>query len=383
MTEPQGIAFPTNKSVDTEVVSSSRVYVTGGANSFRTLVLPTILSQDGPLRSTILSLSSAERTRDSYDKVTLRYKHKALTDMQQTLSDPVHAGENLMACVLQASLEISSGSRPAWLRHLRGSIAIINAFASFIDDDAVKFALSYFYLRYNLLRTTLEPSSATGSQNEDTRHLEALAQETFNGSMHEMTGTIVDKHLGCSIELLVIISQISELSVELRAGATKRAVRERATFFDQRLQLANLTCVDSDQEYLLTSAETFKLAARIYLRLVCWKSSIWDEDIIQLEAELLSALSCVLGETQPRRSFPMWPLFLAGCVSSNETHRKAVADMFRIIDGKWPVSNISTVWRALRTIWQSRDFNMETGNSAEHQDWQQVIEKFRWRLALT
>lgn len=373
----------TDTSVDTEVVSNSRVYVPGGANLFQSLVLPTILLQDGPLRSTILSLSSAERTRDSYDRVALHYKQRALNDLQRTLSDPHHAGENLMACVLQASLEIASGSRPAWLHHLSGSLAILKAFRSFIDDEAASFALSYFYLRYNLLRTTLELSPGTRPENEHITQLEVLTQERLDNRLDQVGVSVVDKHLGCSIELLSLISRISELSAEARTAALADGLQKRTFLLEHRLHNATFTCVDPDYEYLLTSAETFKLAARIYLRLVCWKICIQDEEVVRLQERLLETLACVLGETQPRRSFPMWPLFIAGCVSSQETHRKAVADMFTTINGKWPVSNISTVWRALQTIWKSRDLDASTADSTEHQDWQQVIEKFRWRLALT
>jgi hypothetical protein len=262
-------------------------------------------------------------------------------------------------------------------------LAILKAFGPCVDDEAASFALSYFYLRYNLLRTTLELSPDTSPENEHIMQLEMLTQERLDNSFDEMAVSVVDKHLGCSIELLSLISQISTISVEVRTGAPADGLQERTFLLEDRLHNTTFNCVDPDYEYLLTSAETFKLAARIYLRLVCWKIGIQDEEVVRLQEQLLQTLACVLGETQPRRSFPMWPLFIAGCVSSQEIHRKAVADMFTTINGKWPVSNISTVWRALQTIWKSRDLAASTADSPEHQDWQQVIGKFRWRLALT
>ena len=111
--------FKTNNWIDLEVRSNSRVYIPGDTNLFQSLVMLIVLSQaGGPLRSTLLSLSAAERTRESFGSMVLDYKHRALHDLQSHLEDASRAEENILACVLQSFLEKSSGSRPAWPRHL-------------------------------------------------------------------------------------------------------------------------------------------------------------------------------------------------------------------------------------------------------------------------
>jgi hypothetical protein len=78
----------------------------------------------------------------------------------------------------------------------------------------------------------------------------------------------------------------------------------------------------------------------------------------------------------------MWPLFIAGCASWEDEHRKIVLDMFRTLERKWPIGNITSVRNVTTQIWQSRDLNGYDNISQRH-DWQTLITTFGWKLALS
>ncbi|KAI8662206.1 Zn(2)-C6 fungal-type domain-containing protein [Fusarium sp. Ph1] len=373
-----------------EVISSSRVYVQTGRNGFRTSVIPRVLHNQGPLLSAVLAMSAAEWAHDivvdgrDYRALSTQYKVRALQELQHTLPDPQSCEGNLLTCVLLASLEIAQGSRPAWLRHLQGALALIDSFGTTIDPSVAQFALQYFRFRYVLMETTKptgRPQEATDSVDLAMAGL-ARAEVTLP-KLHETRG-IIDEQIGCSMDLVDIINEISALS--LASGGhddtvSKDHLYTKGQELEHRINQLSTQDISTD-EYLLKSAESFRIATQIYLRLVCYNTPITHPSILEPHEALLSCLSDIISERQARRSFPMWPLFLAGCACSSDEQRKPVLDYFTLLDSKWPISNISAVFQAVRTVWHTRDL-ISSSNSCTNQDWRDVIHKFGWKLSLS
>ncbi|KAK1717486.1 hypothetical protein CaCOL14_004290 [Colletotrichum acutatum] len=362
-----------------EVISNSRVYVPSERNLFRTCVMPILLSSGGPLFSTVLALSAAEMVRRTpqdgvdYAGAAIRYKINALTQLQSKLDTALEAEENLLTCVLQASLEIAEGSRPSWLRHLRGALAIMDAHGDWITPECAALVLQYFRFRYILMKTTgckaPHPDGQTDDCDDAIQRLERLlpGQGTFQ---------TIDPQIGCSMELVQLISMVS-------AGAQKDGeYSEEGSRLERRIRELDFSAEGTHDDYLVKSAECFRSAALIYLQLTVYGATVRTRAIPQLLQTLLDRLGEVIVEDQPRRSFPMWPLFIAGCVSSSDAHRKAVLNLFNLLDRKWPISNISTVKRVVWTIWQTRDFD-GGGATSTDKDWQEIIDKFGWKLSLS
>ncbi|KAM5357961.1 hypothetical protein ACJZ2D_015729 [Fusarium nematophilum] len=334
-----------------EVISSSRVYVQTGPNGFRTSVIPRVLYQQGPLLSAVLAMSAAEWAQNivvdgrDYRALSMQYKVRALQELQQSLPDSQSSEGNLLTCVLLSSLEIAQGSRPTWLRHLQGALAILDNFAGMIDPNIAQFALQYFRFRYILMETT---QPATPDSFDEA--MAGLARAEAVLPTLQGTRGIIDAQIGCSMELVDIVNEISALSLVSGGSNDARSTDHLYTKGEEiERKLIELTIHDFDDtdEYLLKSAESFRIAAQIYLRLVCYNTAITHPSILQPHEALLSCLSDIIVEEQVRRSFPMWPLFLAGCACSSDEQRKVVLDYFTLLDGKWPISNISAVWNAL------------------------------------
>lgn len=357
--------------------------------------MPHILLEQGPLFSTVLAMSAAEwgqnhsTTGQDYRALSTRYKVRALGELQRSLCNPQSAEESLLTCVLMASLEIAAGSRPAWLRHLQGALALLNTFATTIDPSVTKFALQYFRFRYILMKTTeprslAEPPAADAPEASYDHAMTILAETEASLPFLQESKNVIDEHFGCSMEIIDIINQISALSLAVSQGNRQESrdhLYSEGQVLEHKLrQIAGRT-LEAPHEYLLKSADCFRIAGQIYLRLVCYETSITHPSITEPHAELLALLSECIVEGQPRRSFPMWPLFIAGCTCTSDDQRKAVLDYFAILDNTWPISNISAVWKAVRTVWQARD--LASSPASSKQDWQEIIHKFGWKLALS
>lgn len=151
--------------------------------------------------------------------------------------------------------------------------------------------------------------------------------------------------------------------------------------FDDALEEMVFTTSLKDT-YVEQSSQCFKLAGRVYLRLICLDVSLTSSALIEMQNDLVQALRLVINDDQERRAFPMWPLFIAGCVSVEDEHRKVVLDMFRTLERKWPIGNITYVRNVTTRIWQSRDLNGHNYDSRRH-DWQTLITTFGWKLELS
>lgn len=374
--------------IDAEVISSSRVYVSTDRNLFRTSVMPRVLLHQGPLLFTVLALSAAEWAQNvvddgrNYNLLSARYKVQALHELQSCLGSAESTEENLLTCVLLASLEIADGSRPTWLRHLLGALALLDNFSTSIDPAVAKFVLQYFRFRYILMETT-QPRRIADPDDPYHHAMSRIAQAEYTLPILHGANNLVDEHIGCSMELVDIINHISALSLAAGPRREMSMVQRQSEcrLLEQRILKLCPEIDDMSNEYLLKSAESFQVAAQIYLRLTCLDAEITHASILEPHAKLLKWLSEIIVEGQPRRSFPMWPLFIAGCTCSSDEQRKTVIGLFSILDGQWPLSNISAIWNAVRTVWHTRDLAVTP--MAGKQDWQEVIHKFGWKLALT
>ncbi|KAK6008227.1 hypothetical protein QM012_000130 [Aureobasidium pullulans] len=363
--------------------------------------MPIVYARRGPLLYTILALSAAEMASsgnsfsDRLMKKASTYYDSAVNELHLSLANSNDAEENILTCVLLSSFEISNGQHSAWLQHLNGAVAIHNHFAPFISQACALFAYQYFGFRWILLETTMPPgtypleevTSATSMTAQLLQNMSTMLQQTID-TVPTVAMQNIDNKLGCSLEYLQLVNRISTLSAlryhcqadEIVAEETSDLYSVTALAFDDALRDMVFVARANDY-YLEHSSRCFKLAGRVYLRLICLDASLTALALIDMQTDLLQALRLVINEDQQRRAFPMWPLFIAGCASFQDEHRKTVLDMFRTLERKWPISNISIVRNVTTQIWQSRDLNGV--DCSQRHDWQTLITTFGWKLALS
>lgn len=355
--------------------------------------MPRILSTQGPLQSTVLAMSAGEwqhqpvaNTRAGFE-LSAYYKSRALGELQRSLWVGQRAEENLLTCVLLASLDISHGSKATWLRHLHGAFALLEKFSGTIDPAVSKFALKYFRFRYTLLQTTqprIVPAcySISDSGGNQLQSVSQLFMDDASGVPGK--GSPIDEQVGCSAAVAEIIAQTSTLALQANDNIMSREkVQNEAHQLEYRLSALGEATASTDDKYLAHSADSFRYAAHIYILLVCFDMSIRHTAVVELHQTLMSCLSVVIVRGQRRRLFPMWPLFIAGCTCSCDEQRMAVIELFSIVEDQWPVSSVASVWAVLRTIWQARDLSVAGQPTTKRLDWQDIIHRFGWKLALT
>ena len=368
-----------------------RVFQDEPSNHFRSLVAP-LCSGKRPLLYAVLSLSANDRraeTNVDYGQLSLSYKSKALRLLRESLADMWYANEALMTCLILCSLEIASGSRPDWVRHAQGAFAIIHSFAAFIDPQILFFVYSYFQFRAVFFLTT----SSCGQPADENIHDSQSALQCFPDIGSDVDQGVnnrdkIQPHMGCSLTLLDIIAKTTRLvqqkREQRRTGRSSLACEEtlRSQAMSIRSELDSLTEENpSGSDYLATCAECFRMAADLFLQLACDIPLSQPALREQLDS-LLDRIGQVINEDQERQLFPMWPLFLAGCLSSVDEDRLRVLDYFAVLSHQWPISNIPVVREATETIWKSRDLNPDDQGKNGF-DWQMIIDQMNWKLALS
>ncbi|KAK0625773.1 hypothetical protein DIS24_g10918 [Lasiodiplodia hormozganensis] len=359
------------------------------------------------------------------------------------------------------SLEIADGSRSSWITHARGAAAILESYTHMIDTHVADFATRYLRPRSIFLNTTTadqqgEESSAVGRlanplPTSHPLHIDAVA-----------TVAAIDPHIGCSLEVLDIIAQTADLA-SLKWSCTDqpkpshfadpRTITHRAAGLLARLnslqQPSSSTYNDNDDDddgdYVRSCAESFRLAALIYLRHVAGfdypdpfrssssssssppssssssssssslsSSSSASARATQLRADLRRFFTLyttrIVRRGMPRVLFPVWPLFVAGCFAEEDafasaavgggggsvgkgeggyySERAVVMDVFATLEETWPVSNVPVVRAAVETVWKERDLSVGRrdvggGRVVRAAAWKRAIEALGWKLALS
>ncbi|PYH84749.1 hypothetical protein BO82DRAFT_328731 [Aspergillus uvarum CBS 121591] len=385
-----------------QVICKVRVFQDEPCNKFRSLVIP-FCSRRKPLWYAVLSMSANDRraeesvttTTINYAQLSLSYKSLALQLLRESLTQMEDVNEALMTCLILCSLEIACGCRPDWVRHAQGAFAIIDSYASAINPEIFFFTQSYFQSRALFFRTTgCNPPrhQTTTTTTTTTSHLppEIFPWDIY---LHDTANkTTYQPHIGCSLGLLDIIARATDLVTHkqhLRSTGTSSLGSEGAMMHQAmqlRSELDALAEVyppptNTNNEYLATCGQCFRLAADLYLQVAC-DIPLTQPTLQKLLGKLLDRIGRVIREDQERQLFPMWPLFLAGCLSTADEARVRVLTYFSYLTQSWPVSNVGVAREAMETVWKYRDLNPHEA-PASGLDWQGILGRMNWTLALS
>ncbi|RAH84850.1 hypothetical protein BO86DRAFT_407289 [Aspergillus japonicus CBS 114.51] len=405
-----------------QVICKVRVFQDEPRNKFRSLVIP-FCARRKPLWYAVLSMSANDRraeesvttTTINYAQLSLSYKSLALQLLRESLAQMEDVNEALMTCLILCSLEIACGCRPDWVRHAQGAFAIINSYGSAIDPEIFFFTQSYFQSRALFFRTTgcnpprhqTTTTTTTTTTLPDHNHsiLKAPPATTTTTShlppdifpwdiyLHDTANkTTYQPHIGCSLGLLDIIARATDLVTHkqhLRSTGTSSLACEGAMMHQAmqlRSELDALAEVyppptNTNNEYLATCGQCFRLAADLYLQVAC-DIPLTQPTLQRLLGKLLDRIGRVIREDQERQLFPMWPLFLAGCLSTADEARVRVLTYFSYLTQSWPVSNVGVAREAMETVWKYRDLNPHEA-PASGLDWQGILGRMNWTLALS
>ncbi|KAJ5175805.1 uncharacterized protein N7482_001682 [Penicillium canariense] len=363
------------------------------SSPFASVVLPFSLSASPTLFKAIQALAACHWSRADpvYSALGLRLKSETLRDLRRRLSreesstyctDP----EILLIMMMLCLYEILDKCDQHWTIHLKGAKDLIRLRrqrmaslqeSSSAPDPATDFAEHFFAFQDVMGRTACGEAVLFGSDywKTDDRH--------------------IDLWMGCSPELVAILSAITEMSRARRqfeSDSSRGSFSLRAASLEYQLENLVQEVGDGDDDILASGAEAKRLAALLYLHCALYGGSPTTPLVVEYVHRILRLVSDLL-ERGPMASVT-WPVFVAAVEldPSRDEHLSG-------LDGK-PVSGRSVVLRALaamaestisnitRTraviaqVWQARDQDLLKAPQMEGNDWEYYVAPISTSMSL-
>ncbi|KIW10535.1 hypothetical protein PV08_11499 [Exophiala spinifera] len=354
------------------------------------LLVPFALSGSTLTMNSILALAACHRSRRdySYQATALQLSHAVLQELRARLrdSDPrlvAMSPETLVVMVLLCMFEITNECDKRWVIHLKGARDLVRLRRQFMlqstpsseESQLVQFCERYFAFQDVIGRT-------------------ACGEDPVFGSDFWEDSSECDQWLGCSPELVSVLSKITELGREDRSVRDTREYHATTAALEIQLSGLKQQIWDTDDDVLSQAAELKRLAAELYLQCLLngaepsmpWVSAQVDE-ILNLVALLLER-QVVAGIT--------WPLFVAAVqLELDRPFRKPQNLSFaptyarpfvlyaleRLSDS---MANVTRTRSVIEKIWQARDLQhlSEYARDVQKNDWEYFVAPFCGNMSL-
>jgi hypothetical protein len=357
------------------------------SSPFASVILPFSLSASPTLFKAIQSLAACHWARrdPNYSTLGLRLKSETLRDLRRRLSyegsvtcstDP----EVLLIMMMLCLYEILDKCDEHWTIHLKGAKDLIRLRRQQIDavtDPVTTFAEHFFAFQDVMGRTACGEAVLFGSDywKTDDKH--------------------IDLWMGCSPELVAILSSITELSRarrELQSGDSSTLFSVRAASLESQLEHLVQEVGDGDDDILASVAEAKRLAALLYLHCALYGASPTTPLVVDYVYQILHLVSDLL-ERESMASV-MWPVFVAAVeldpsrdelwsgpdgvpVSGRSIVLKALAAM-----ADSTISNITRTRAVIIQAWQARDQDLLKAPQMEMNDWETYVAPISTSMSL-
>ncbi|KAH1364660.1 hypothetical protein KXW40_008973 [Aspergillus fumigatus] len=360
------------------------------ASPFASVILPFCLSASPTLFKAIQALGACHWSRfdPSYSVVGLRLKSEALRGLRHRLAtegsstcsgDP----EVLVIMMMLCLYEIVDNCDQRWTIHLKGAKELIRA----RRQEQGALARS---------RKAQDPVSAFAElffAFQDVMGRTACGEEVLFGTDYwEDSEQKIDLWMGCSPELVSILSSITELSRtrrQLTSDSARAAFALRAASLGRRLETLVQEIDDEEDEMLKSAAELKRLAAVLYLHCALYGSSPstplvigYVKRILRLVSELLDSRSLVS---------MTWPVFVAAVeldpardeLWSDPTTKTVVYGRSLVLRAlaamaESSVSNVARTRAVIIKVWQARDSDMLKGSPVDAADNHASCNDWEW-----
>ena len=345
------------------------------SSPFASVILPFCLSASPTIFKAIQALGACHWSRfdATYSALGLHLKSDALRELRHTLarkgswacsSDP----EVLVVMMMLCLYEIVDNCDQHWTIHLKGAKELIRlkrqqqgtlSRTSNSQDPVSAFAELFFAFQDVMGRT-------------------ACGEEVLFGSDYwSENERNIDLWMGCSPELVSILSSITELSRtrrQLASDPARGSFTSRAASLESRLDhlVQEMDGDNNDDNALRSTAELKRLAAVIYLHCALHGAS----PSTQLVAEYVRKILRLISELLNRGSLVSmtWPVFVAAveldplndelwsdagetAVYGRPLVLRALAAM-----AESSVSNVARTKAVIAKVWQARDGDMVKGS---------------------
>ncbi|KAK6209288.1 hypothetical protein LQW54_006392 [Pestalotiopsis sp. IQ-011] len=339
-------------------------------NGFREDLLPMALSSYGSasegLRNAIFSVAAFHLWGS---EGALPFKAKALRSLSSSLAaDSVGISETQLATSMMLCVyNVFDETEGHWALHLNGAKNILHRLMSFRDGYPRSTFLYTWFLYHEVLGEFIDPAQYYPG---GPASLQARAHL-------DMDPTMIIGSLGCSIEVMEIMSYINGIRArEMHAEQDEFSAEEKSRINDEVYciegRLANLD-QGMDPSYasqlcpykramILNTAELYRLATFLYLQRAHNTAQVHELRPLYLQqafAVLRSLETC----TSP------WPLFVLACEADTDDQRIDILQALDRMDSERHIGNIRVLRDIIEVFWKQQDMHADTGQSLNPKWW--------------
>lgn len=355
------------------------------SSPFASVILPFSQSASPTLFKAIQALGACHMSRanPSYGPLGLRLKSDALRDLRRRLSnegaltcstDP----EVLVIMMMLCLYEIVDKCDQHWTIHLKGAKDLIRlrrqqsaVLPQFSDapDPATAFAEHFFAFQDVIGRTACAKEALFGSDywKADDRH--------------------IDLWMGCSPELVNILSKITDMSRARRylgSNEARASFAMRAASLERQLEYLVQEVGDGDDDILASAAEAKRMAAVLYLHCALYGANPTTPLVVGYVSQILRLVS----ELLERGTLPSvtWPVFVAAMeldpsrdeiqAGPNGEAMSGRATVLRALGvmSESTIANIARTRAVIVQVWQARDQDLVKGPAlGQCNDWEWYV----------
>ncbi|GAO51273.1 hypothetical protein G7K_5379-t1 [Saitoella complicata NRRL Y-17804] len=328
--------------------------LTSSFNPYLKVITPIALSSPTLLQA-VLAVSADELRITSdrqYTDLALTYKSKALNGLRRDMQRSLQSGvvDNIVATSLMLCFfEIAAGCNREWVTHLKGARNLCDLYRNSErqDQNFRRFITMYFVAHEVMGRTAWESE------------LLFECDQWFDGDDESE----IDGMMGCSRELMKLISKISNMASELRRDeGPAEQFAERRNEVGRKLYSLYQWSPEVNPE-LDAIAEIKRLSALIYFFARLEMAGPSEPRMEELTGQVIDMMRLL-----PDKATLLWPLFIIGTLGvQSEEDRRFVLDRLENMQRKRDLGSIRKGRKAIEAVWVDRDLG-RTGS------WEYLVE---------
>lgn len=346
---------------DTNVLSRMVTTIDDSNNGFRTILLPIALSEanhaTSGLRHAISAISAyhiwGHDAAIKYKLLAIRYLSKSLQTGEDA-SVPQFA-TSMMLCIGDV-FDFIDGS---WTKHLNAAKAISGRLPrNGMQDNDIRFFQTL--LEYH---DVLRGFSFGRYQNTDPDS--TIARGTLTLPLPEQHDTIITGALGCSRELMNLISMITHLyglnPLQPHLESLVELIQTRLENLTQSpLVVPDADSGTLDSTRITNTAELYRLASLIYLHTTILPLPRSSTQLQSLVFQSLALLETFEVCTSP------WPLFVTAIEVNNDLDRVRVLRVLEIMRRVRRIGNVDVLQKVVEVVWKQVDLRADV-NGVGHE----------------
>ncbi|KAL1969319.1 hypothetical protein VTN77DRAFT_9511 [Rasamsonia byssochlamydoides] len=353
-----------------QYVCENMTLVDGSFNTFRQLILPLALSSESVMQMVLalgaLSLNAAGR--DGLYTIALRHKHRSMQLLRRHIARTETAAndQNLVVILMLCVFEISDNCQLSWSTHLCAALDLMRLATqqggiSMITPEVSSFVSRFFLVKDALGRT-------------------ACGKRAKIKQLPTVNSGEIDPSIGCSYELIGIISAITDLSREMaQADASGLSFTASTAWLEKTAQIehqldsltqylpssissshtstSSTSSSPSASDILLRTSSLIHTAAKLYYLATLRSIDPYSPTARQLVQDAIE-WTRPLSPTH-LRSAHLWPLFVAAVYATEDEERVFFLDQFDVLEGQHSAlvaaGAVGRVRGIVETVWKRRD----------------------------